>query len=113
MLVGLAAFVAGGFAVHRLYLPQLARAQAEATMLRDRLLQAWRDGYTVPDAIDLARSEPAEKPVPSLVLGFLEQYDDEGRRFYEARARRLLAQGHGPEAVVRMLAHQPTDEAVA
>src|SRR3972149_5889102 len=74
LLAGLAACAAGGIAVHRLYAPQLDRAQQEATMLRDRLLQAWQEGYTVPDAVDLQRETRVEQPFPALVLGFRERF---------------------------------------
>lgn len=111
LVAGLAAFAAGGLAVHRLYAPLLAHSRAEVATLRDRLLAAWKDGYHVPDAIDLRAPEP-ERPMPGAVLAFLEQYDDAGRQAYETRARRLLATGLGPEAIVRHLGGQ-VDEAAA
>lgn len=63
-------------------------------------MQAWRDGYQVPDAEQLLASEP-EQPLPEELRDWLGQWDARGFGVWERKARRMMEQGYSPTAILR------------
>lgn len=87
LLLGVAV---GGVGVYRVLAPAVALSERRAAEATDRLVTAWRDGYTVPDtnASDAVSARPA---LDEAVLEFVEQFDEAGQGAWEAKARRLMA----------------------
>lgn len=81
----------GGVGVYRVLSPALAAAERRASDATDRLVSAWREGYTVPDAVGTPDTAPSRPALDEAVLEFVEQFDEAGQAAWEARARRLMA----------------------
>lgn len=106
VLAGLVGAVLGAWGVQRVYAPLLASAREREAAATDRLVQAWRDGYTVPSAHGDAEAEATGGDVlDGAVLEFVEQFDAAGAAVYSAKARRLRAEHPemaAPEIVQRL-----------
>lgn len=77
---------------------QRDRERARADEATNRLLAAWKDGYSIPepvaDVID-------EEPLPPALAEWLTQWDDPtAREKFEADLRRKLAQGRTPDQLL-------------
>lgn len=95
--------VLGAVGVYALQLPALRDALRRAELANDRLVQAWKDGYTVPSIADGPREVVPAKPLPKNVEEFLDQWDDEGRAHWTALARRYEASGYSGDGILHKL----------
>jgi hypothetical protein len=82
----------GAALVWRLYAPLIAAAHAREADATNRLVQAWREGYTVPTAEAPEVAGPVPDALDGAVLEFIEQFDAAGAAVYAAKARRIKAE---------------------
>lgn len=96
-----AAFSRGWDRCEASLMPQLERTRAEAKLANDRLLAAWRDGYTVPSLDDEEPSGASDPLLSPAQTEWLDQWEDpQGRARWEAFLVRRMRAGASPDGSI-------------